>query len=143
MRWIMSNIRWIMVVSGALTSTMVYAAISPEAALQSTFGETLSGPLAEIIVRSWGALIALIGAMLIYGAFNPPVRPIVLITAGASKAVFIALVLSGGERYLRQQAGVAVAIDLTMIVLFGWYLLVARSESKPSLGRIAKAAKAH
>lgn len=55
MRWIVTNTKWIMVVSGALTCTMLYAAIAPEAALRSTFGETLHGPLADIIVRNWAA----------------------------------------------------------------------------------------
>jgi len=40
MNWISANIKWIMLVSGVLTSTMVYAALAPEAALQSNFGET-------------------------------------------------------------------------------------------------------
>jgi len=126
MTWIVANIKWIMLVSGALTATMIYAAIAPEQALLSTFGETMDGPLPQIIVRNWGALIALIGGMLIYGAFNPPVRPLILIVAGLSKAVFIALVLSHGGRYLGHQAGVAVAIDSLMIVLFAWYLLASR-----------------
>jgi hypothetical protein len=126
MTWIVSNIRWVMIISGGLTMTMVYAAIDPEAALYSTFGETLSGPLAQIVVRNWGALIALLGAMLIYGAFDPPGRPLILIVAGASKAIFIALVLSQGERYLGQQVAVAVTIDLVMIALFAWYLLARR-----------------
>jgi hypothetical protein len=39
MKWIITNIKWIMVVSGALTSTMVYAALAPDAALQANFGE--------------------------------------------------------------------------------------------------------
>src|SRR5215470_8312758 len=125
--WIVGNIRWIMVVSGILTATMVYAAIAPEAALRSTFGETLDEPLAKIIVRNWGALIALVGGMLIYGAFRPAVRSLVLIVAGISKAIFIGLVLSEGTRYLSQQAGVAVAIDSVMVVLFAWYLLASLS----------------
>jgi hypothetical protein len=61
------------------------------------------------VVRNWGALIALVGGMLIFGAFNPLQRPLVLIVAGASKVIFIALVLSEGTRYLSYQAGVAVA----------------------------------
>src|SRR5262245_1444742 len=126
MTWIVSNIRWIMMVSGVLTATMIYAAIEPEAALQSSFGETLTGPLAEVVVRNWGALIAIVGAMLIYGAFKPSARSVALVVAGASKAIFIALVLSQGERYLRQQVGVAVAVDFVMILLFGWYLLALR-----------------
>lgn len=34
-------IKWIMLVSGGLTLTMVYAAVAPEAAMRSTFGEYL------------------------------------------------------------------------------------------------------
>ena len=56
MKWVVANMKWIMLVSGALTCTMVYAAIAPDAALRSTFGETLEGPVAEIVVRNWGAL---------------------------------------------------------------------------------------
>jgi uncharacterized RDD family membrane protein YckC len=41
MSWMVTNMKWIMVVSGALTCTMLYAAIAPVAALRSTFGETL------------------------------------------------------------------------------------------------------
>jgi len=118
--------KWIMLVSGALTCTMVYAAIAPQTSLRSTFGETLEGPLAEIIVPNWGALIALIGAMLIYGAFVPPVRPLVLTVAGLSKLAFIDLVLAHGTQYLGHQAGLAIAIDLVMVVLFIGYLVGVR-----------------
>ena len=85
MSWIVVNIHRIMIVSGVLTMTMVYAALAPEAALRSTFGESVSGPVADIVVRNWGALIALVGAMLIYGARKPAVRPMALTLAGASK----------------------------------------------------------
>ena len=124
---IVSNIRWVMILSGVLTFTMVHAAIAPQAALISMFGETLQGPLADIVVRSWGALIAIVGAMLIYGAFNPPTRSLVLIVAALSKAIFIGLVLSHGGRYLGHQAGVAVVVDSMMVALFAWYLLAARA----------------
>ena len=125
--WIVRSMRWIMLFSGVLTATMVQAAVTPDAALQSNFGETVSGPLAHLVVRNWGALIALVGGMLIYGAFNPLQRPLVLIVAGASKVIFIALVLSEGTRYLSYQAGVAVAVDSVMVILFVWYLIAARS----------------
>jgi hypothetical protein len=122
-----SNIKWIMLVAGALTCTMAYAAIAPQAALLSMFGETLEGPLADVVVRNWGVLITLVGAILIWGAFNPQARNIALIVAGASKIAFIALVLSHGGRYLGRQAGIAIAIDLVWVVLFAWYLLSARA----------------
>jgi len=128
MNVIVTNIKWIMLVGGALTCTMLYAAIAPRAALHSTFGEALEGPLAEIIVRSWGALIALVGAMLIYGAFHPPVRRMALTVAGLSKATFIGLVLSHGTQYLGYQAGFAVSADIIMVGLFIGYLVGERSE---------------
>ncbi len=127
MAWIITNIQWIMIASGALTSTMIFAAIAPKAALRANFGEVLEGPLAEVIVRNWGALIALIGVMLIYGAFDPASRTVILMVAAASKVVFIALVSSQGGRYLRRQAGTAVVIDLVMVGLFAWYLVAVRA----------------
>ena len=126
MNFLETSIKWIMLVSGALTCTMVYAAVAPQAALRSTFGEALDGPVADIVVRNWGVLITLVGLMLIYGAFNPQVRNMVLAVAGASKLVFVALVLSHGGRYLGHQAGIAIAVDLVWVVLFAWYLLGAR-----------------
>ncbi len=123
MSWYIRNFRWVMLVSGLLTLTMVRAAIAPHAALRATFGDSLEGPLAEIIVRSWGALIALIGAMLIYGAFRPHVRTLVLTVAGLSKAIFISLILIHGTKYL-DKVGIVVVVDSLMIVLFIAYLAV-------------------
>lgn len=127
MQWIVTRIKWIMLVSGVLTCTMVYAAIAPQAALQGSFGETLEGPLADIIVRNWGALTALIGAMLIYGAYDPPGRRLILAVAGTSKLVFIGLVLSLGQQYLGQQVAISVAVDSVMVLLFAAYLVGSRN----------------
>lgn len=121
MPWVDRNIKAIMLVAGVLTCTMLYAAIAPQAALHSTFGEALEGPVAEIVVRNWGVLITLVGAMLIYGAYRPAVRPLVLSVAAASKLAFIALVLMHGGRFLGQ-AGVALAVDLVLVTLFALYL---------------------
>lgn len=137
MAWIVANISRLMTVSGALTLTMIYALFAPEAALQSNFGESLSGPVASIIVRNWGALIALVGGMLIYGAGKPAVRPLVLTVAASSKIVFIALVLSQGARFLSQQVGIAVVIDAIWVAVFALYLLAAAREP----GTITDAAK--
>jgi len=123
MNSIVGNMKWIMMVSGVLTCTMIYAAIAPQAALQSTFGESLEGPLAEIVVRNWGVLITLIGAMLIYGAYRPASRTLILTVAGVSKLAFIGLVLTYGSEYLGQQAGFAILLDVVAIAIFAAYLL--------------------
>lgn len=122
MNWITAQMKWIMLVSGLLTCTMVYAAIDPQGALRNTFGTTLEGPLADIVVRNWGALITLVGALLIYGAYRPASRPLVLTIAVVSKLIFIVLVLVYGQAYLGK-AGVAVVFDLLVVVLYVIYLV--------------------
>ena len=126
MSWIIANIHRFMIVSGILTLSMVYAAIAPVPALRSTFGESIDGPVADVVVRNWGALIGLMGALLIWGALNPAVRSPALTIAGTSKAIFIALVLSHGGRFLGYQAGIAVIVDLAWVVLFAAYLIGVR-----------------
>ncbi|MFN8008532.1 MAG: hypothetical protein U0V70_16225 [Terriglobia bacterium] len=134
MHLIMLYMKWIMIVSGTLTCTMIYAAIAPQEALHSTFGESLDGQLAEIVVRNWGGLIALVGGMLIYGAYHVATRPLVLTVAGLSKIIFIGLVLAYGTEYLPHHAGVAIAIDLVMVVIFALYLVGMRRTPNGSIG---------
>ena len=68
--------------------------------------------------------------MLIYAAGKPEVRPLALTVAGTSKAIFIALVLSHGGRFLGFQAGVAVVVDdAAWVVLFAAYLMATRRGS--------------
>jgi hypothetical protein len=127
MRFFLSNFKWVMLISGLLTCTMFLGLISPQASLKSNFGVNVEGSAVEIIVRNWAALIGLMGIMLIYGAFTPAVRRFSLIIAGASKIIFIILVLSLGKQYLSFGAGTAVIIDSIMVVLFIAYLLLSRS----------------
>jgi len=72
-------------------------------------------------------LIAMGGGMLIYAAFRPVVRPLVLIFTGLGKFFFIAMVLQQGGQYLQHQAGIAVVTDSLMVLLFVWYLLASRN----------------
>jgi hypothetical protein len=122
MTFVRAQIKWIMLVSGALTCTMLFALVAPRAVLLATFGETLDGQVAEIVVRNWGALIGLVGAMLIHGALVPRSRSLILVVASVSKVIFIGLVLAYGQGYLAR-AGVAVVGDSVMVVLYVLYLL--------------------
>lgn len=115
---------WIMIVSGLLTMTMVHAAIAPRAALVAMFGAELQGRLAEIIVSNWAALITLVGVALIYGAIEPVHRVPILVFAGASKLIFIALMLSVGRAYLTPRARLYAAVDVVFVVLFALILLL-------------------
>src|SRR5262245_5166816 len=121
-----ANIKWIMLVSGALTFSMIYGLFAPQAQLQSTFGATLESPVGDIVVRNWGALIAIVGAMLVFAAFHPPSRILAAAAAISSKVVFISLILARGTAYLGHQAGVAVVADSLMVLLFAIYLFTNR-----------------
>lgn len=124
MGFIVENIKWIMLVSGLATMTMIFAAIAPKAALNATFGEARAeGAALEIVTRNWGVLIALVGAMLVYGAFDPPGRPFILIVAGVSKLAFIGLVLANGSAAARTRAAGAIVLDTVFVILFALYLL--------------------
>ena len=124
------SIKWVMLIAGLLTCSMFYAVVAPEASVISNFGQPIEGPVGQIIVRNWGALIGLMGVLLIYGAFREEVRTVALLVAGTSKLVFIALVLTLGQPFLQFQVGVSVAIDTIMVVLFATYLIAQRASAR-------------
>ncbi len=129
MQMIIAKTKLIMLITGVLTCTMAYAIFFPQAALTSMFGESLSGgALAEIVVRSWGALITLVGAMLIYGAFKPKERPLILTIAGLSKLVFLGLLILFGSQYLPKIV-TPIVVDGIAIVLFAICLPSAHREA--------------
>ena len=122
MIWVTARIKWIMALSGLATFSMIYAALVPKQAVTGLFGAQLSGPGAEIVVRNWGALIALMGAMLIYGAFAAAHRNFVLIVVGTSKLIFIGLVIGFGWELVGLQLGASLVFDAVFIALFAVYL---------------------
>lgn len=126
----------IMFIAGLLTCTMIAAAIAPGEALRSMYGEEVPlTPLMEIIIRNWGALITLMGVLLIVGVFHRPVRATAMVIAGFSKMVFIGLTLWLGKTYLTQQVGVALIIDSVIVALFVVFLLFVRDE--PQMGSLS------
>jgi hypothetical protein len=120
---IVDNIKLIMLVSGVLTLTLLRGVFAPTAQQNTLFGEALEGPVADVIVRNWAFLICTYAALLIYGAFEPAHRSLILVLSGVGKLCFIALVLAQGGRFLKHQAGVAVVLDGIMVALFALYLL--------------------
>ena len=124
--------KWIMLVAGLCTCSMFYAAIAPDELLRSNFGQSIDGPVAQIVVRNWGILVGLMGMLLIHGAFDQSARRIALLTAGASKVAFIALVLSLGQQFLQYPVGVAVAVDSVWVLIFAIYLVVTRGTPQPN-----------
>ncbi|MCJ8350611.1 hypothetical protein [Moritella sp.] len=126
MNIIITKIKWIMVIAGLLTCSMIFAVFAPQAALISMFGEAISDPLGEVVVRSWGFLIFLMGVLLIYGAFKPVYRNLSLVIVGISKIAFISLIVIFGEQYIEKSA-VTIIFDSILIALFAFYLIKVKS----------------
>jgi hypothetical protein len=125
MDFIIKNVKWVMLVSGALTFTMFYGLFAPQAALESMFGVSFSGTLETIIVRSWCALVGLMGAILIYGALDEKSRVFFISVATASKVIFVSLVMFYGQEFLGK-VGPAIAMDCIMIALAALFLVALR-----------------
>ena len=117
MTWIIEHYRSILIISGLLTLSMLQFALAPVRAQRSTFGEALEGPLAAIIVRGWGLLIGLTGGMLVWAAFHPETRLMVVAVAVISKVFYIGSLLAQGRRFARGFSGGTIVIDLLMIAL--------------------------
>ena len=64
MKFLIKNIKWVMLVSGSLTFTMFYGLFAPQAALESMFGASFNGALENIVIRSGSALVGLTGVIL-------------------------------------------------------------------------------
>ena len=125
MDFIIKNIKWVMLVSGVLTFTMCYGLFAPQAALESMFGVSFSGTLETIVVRSWCALVGLMGAILIYGALDDKSRVFAISVATVSKVIFVSLVMFYGQEFLGK-VGPAIAMDCITIALAVLFLVALR-----------------
>ena len=114
-----------MLVSGVLTFTMFYGLFAPQAALESMFGVSFSGTLETLVVRSWCALVGLMGAILIYGALDDKSRVFSISVATVSKVIFVSLVMFYGQEFL-DEVGPAIAMDCITIALAVFFLVALR-----------------
>lgn len=129
MKLINAQIKWIMLVSGLFTCSMFVALLSPTTGLEMLFGvSNVEDPFMEIVVRNWGALIGMVGALLIFGGFRPHSRNLILVIAATSKSLFIALNLLIGIEYLSTSL-FAIVLDSAFILLYVLYLIDNRPSS--------------
>jgi len=110
-----------MLIAGLLTCSMIIAVFTPHTVLINMFGESLAEPLAQMIVRSWGFLIFLIGTLLIYGAFKPVYRNLAIVMASISKIFFILLIVKFGAQYIDKSLSIII-LDSIIVVIFLSYL---------------------
>jgi hypothetical protein len=123
MSWIVTNIYWVLIVCGVLTTTMLFPMIAPCRAFKLIFGEVPDGPLSKLLARNWGQIIFSTGLLLFYAACHEEARLPILMFASFTKLTFASLVISNGGRYAKKMAMQLACGDLTMVGLFVWYLI--------------------
>lgn len=127
MKFIIKKIKLVMLVSGVLTSTMFIGLFAPEAGLKSIFETSFNGTLESIVVRSWSALVGLMGVVLIYDAFSERNRVFAISIASTSKMIFVFLILLYGRDYLAV-ATPAIVMDCVVVSLAVVFLMAVHVE---------------
>ena len=119
---IAARIELILIVTGAVTATMLSQFLAPSPVLRWIYGEAPTDKVSVALARHWGLLIFCVGALLIYAAFNPPVRAPILVFAVIEKVGLGVCVLGTS---LRRQGIVArlAGGDLLMALVYVLYLL--------------------
>jgi hypothetical protein len=118
---IAAHIELILIVTGAVTASMLIQFIAPKPVMRLVFGTAPTDPVSLTIARHWGLLIALLGALLVYAAFDPPLRGPVILVALVEKVVFVAFMLSPSIRQ-RGLAAMVGGADLLMSIVYAHYL---------------------
>ena len=122
---IVGNMFWILIVTGALTTLVGLGALRPREGLKNGFGGDTDDPAALLLIRHWNFLIGVTGVLLLYAAFHPEFRTLILWIAVASKSAFAALVLSQYRTFAGTFAVKGAIGDIVMVVLFLLYLVAA------------------
>lgn len=118
---ITANIAVILIVTGALTATMLAQFIAPSWVVQRTFGEKPPGVASTVLARHWGLLLFCVGALLVYAAFDPAIRRTAVVLASVEKAGFAACVL--GTPLRQRPIALMMAIgDALMTAIYALYL---------------------
>lgn len=120
MNILVEQFKWVMLVGGLLTCSMWLAVFAPQTAIRLLVGEAPSGDLPTMLARCFGVMVGLNGVLLIWGAFHPEVRPVVLTYAALGKAAFVAMVAPNAR--WRGKAMVGLVVDSVLVVLFAAYL---------------------
>jgi hypothetical protein len=82
------NIQSILLITGLATAGALALSLAPVRLSEALFGQPPADALGILIVRHWGLLIGLVGALLVYSAYHAEARTPILIVAIAEKAAF-------------------------------------------------------
>jgi hypothetical protein len=115
-------IRWLLIITGVFTAASVGVFLQPVKQIALIYGESLTGAAVPMLVRHWGLLITGAGVLLIYAAFNPPLRVPMMVLGVVEKVVLAGSILSTPLRKRPIPIAIA-ALDLLIALLYIIYLI--------------------
>jgi hypothetical protein len=111
----------ILMVTGLLTMGAIALFLLPQAGLKRLLGIETTEPGILLLARHWGLLLFLVGAMLVYSAFDPNIRVQVLMVAISEKVVISAQLLRLNPK--PRLATLAASFDLGCVFLYLLYFV--------------------
>jgi hypothetical protein len=115
------HIQGILLITGGLTATLVAGVVAPGLVLRVLFLRDSPSPGEKLAIRHWSLLIALFGVSIVYAAYQPSVRSLVLTGASVEKLGIGAFVATSPARNLR--LGLVAGADAIMGLLYVSYLV--------------------
>jgi hypothetical protein len=83
-----AQIELILLITGVATTGALVLLLAPTTMMRLLFWQAPSDGLSLLIVRHWGLVVGLIGALLIYAAYHAEIRVPTLIVAIVEKVAF-------------------------------------------------------
>jgi hypothetical protein len=117
-----AQIELILLITGLATAGAVVLFVAPVTMMKLLFGQVPSDALSLFIVRHWGLLICVVGALLIYAAYHAEVRVPALFVAIAEKVAF-ALGMFISPFRSRPAVLVVALADASMAAVYLLYLI--------------------
>lgn len=114
---IAANLNILLVVTGVLTLGAALLFFTPDLILKVVFGVSSPDKVTRLVVRHWGLVVALVGALLVYAGYHPDLRVPVMVIAVIEKLALAGLVLGSSLRR-RRLLVIAVAADVVMAILY-------------------------
>ena len=119
---IAENIQLILIVFGVATLGAIVQFFAPRPMLKLMYGMETYEPTTLFLARHWGLLIFLVGALLVFSAYDSRMRDPVLVVASLEKIVFAAFIFFAPVKRT-SVATVAAIGDSSFVVLYLLYFV--------------------
>jgi hypothetical protein len=111
-------------ITGALTATPIVQFAAPKLVLARMYRIELTDEAALFIARHWGLLAASIGALLMFAAAHPELRPAVVTAALVEKVGMVVAFAFVARRPFARGLRMVAAFDGACVVLYAAWLVL-------------------